>query len=49
MELLIVSVSTQCLDDQGEYAKFFMYKTFWKTILGATCATNFVACVVQSR
>ena len=33
MELLIVSDSTQCPDDQGEYAKFVMYKTLWKKYL----------------
>ena len=49
MELLIDSVSTQCLDDQGEYAKFSCTRHFEKTILGATCATGFVVCVVQSR
>jgi hypothetical protein len=49
MELLIVSISTQCMDDQEEYAKFVMRQTFWKIILHATCATGFVVCVVQSQ
>ena len=49
MELLIVSVSTQCLDDQDEYVKFVIYKTLWKTNSYATCATGCVVCVVQSR
>ena len=30
IKMLIVSVSTQCRNDQGEYAKFVMQKTFWK-------------------
>jgi hypothetical protein len=47
MELLIVSISTQCLDDQDEYAKFVMQQIFWKIILYTTCATGFVVCIVQ--